>query len=412
MSKNGGNRILLFSRQPYAITVAKLPKPLSLAGFEVGSLCLERSFLWKSRYLDVRFSCPLNPRSLILKLIRIIRDWQPYLIIPGDPWSLHYLQRLAESRFIRFFPDIHQVLVRSLGNPKCIDLLASKQLLLQFAQELGVRQPEDSKVDNVEVAKVYAKRNGYPVVVKQEYNSGGNGVWVCRDEVELVAAFGEAQFHKRSKGIAGMLRAAWSTYNRFPYAPEMNTGGQISIQRFIEGMPALCSFVALEGSVLASNIVERSLPYDGPTSPHCMYRSITNDEIENAVHAIVKRTGFSGFGCFDFMIDSSGQAYLIECNPFPVNVAHLGNVLGKDLCLALYNKITGRNRGDFVAVEKGRIVFLFPYELMRDPDSVNIVLYPSDIPLDEPELLRLMMRHFNIPADVIERIVNALNFRR
>lgn len=94
-------RVLLFARQPYSITAARLPKSLREAGWSVAALTPEKSFLWKTRYTDRRYSCPWNPRPLVRTLLRVLNEWQPEFVIAGDRWSQFFLNGMADSLPVR-----------------------------------------------------------------------------------------------------------------------------------------------------------------------------------------------------------------------------------------------------------------------------------------------------------------------
>lgn len=402
-------RAFIFSRQPYQITAARLPKSLSDSGWVVASMCTEDSLLWKTRFVEEKNVCPKSPRPLFVALIRAFKEWKPDFVIPGDRWSLYYLRGMARSLLVRMaFPGVADLVRRSLGHSDASWVLDSKRALLDIACTLDeVHTPRDQEVRSAEHAlSLLQEEYEFPVVIKQDLNSGGAGVWICERQEDVMAAFEELN---RSGSEGSYLHSLWKMYNQTPFMRNIDKPGKVSLQEFIEGDPYLHSFVALEGKVLGGNTARRELPYSGPNSPHCRYWATKNEEIRKAAEAIVRKTGFSGFGCVDFMVHrETNTSYLIECNPFPVNVAHLGHVLGEDLCKALRHGLThsASSLSEYQTEKEStkEMAVLFPYELIRDPESVHILIHPCDVPFDDPKLLRAMQERFDIPHSAIDRL--------
>lgn len=405
-------RAFVFSRQPYPITAARLPKSLSDSGWTVASMCTEDSLLWKTRFVKKRYRCPIFPRHIVIAILKAINEWKPHFIVPGDRWSLYFLQGMARSSLMQIlFPRLSELLRRSLGHQEAGSTLDSKVALLDMARGLDeVHVPQDQEVKSVDHAiSVIEESFAFPVVVKQDFSSGGLGVSICKDQQEVVSAFARLREDKSDESFLYWL---WKMYNQTPFMRSFGKPGKVSIQQFIDGDPYLYSFVALDGKILGGNAVQRELPYDGPNSPHCRYRTVENSQMPKAAAAIVEETGFSGFGCFDFMVDrETNVSYLIECNPFPVNVAHLGYVLGEDLCRTLCqglsHSVSSSSRYQNKKEDATGFAILFPYELMRDPGSTKILSCPHDVPFDDPNLLTAMQKRFDIPSSSINRLREA-----
>ena len=101
--------------------------------------------------------------------------------------------------------------------------------------------------------------------------------------------------------------------------------------------------------------------------------------------------GATGFISFDFMIEAkTGKAYLLECNPRPIQIGHLGPRIGINLCDALARAVRGE-----VALQSGAAneatVAMFPQEWLRSPTTIAGLDAPLDVPWDDPELMRAMV---------------------
>ena len=395
-------RVLIVSRWEQVVSIARLPRALSHAGFSVGALCTHDSFLAKTRYLDARFTFPKKGRKLLFGFLSAFRKWNPDLILPGNDWDLAFLQRLASSALARTPivapPRLMEVLQRSLGDPHQFGRLASKRSLQDLALELGIRTPEDRVISGRDGAFRYAEQHGYPVVLKHEFNSGGTGVWICEDAVSLQSALNEALQPPKKRPVRRVLR---DIARRAAFGPPGGTQGSLSIQRYIDGRTVIHNFVAQGGQRVAGVTAENLFNHPAPTGPCSVVRPIENAEIDRAAAAVIQQAGYSGFGCFDFILESgTSHAYLLECNTIPCNVAHVGDVLGSDLCAGLYASLTGSRRLPDRMPQRGRPVALFPQELRRDPLSANVTRYYHDVPEDDPELLDAYTQHFNLRRQV------------
>ncbi len=117
--------------------------------------------------------------------------------------------------------------------------------------------------------------------------------------------------------------------------------------------------------------------------------------MEQASRRMIRGLGAHGFIGFDFMIEyETDAAYLLECNPRPIQTGHLGARIGIDLCAslaaALQDTLPPR-----VSDAQEKTISLFPQEWFRDPGSIYLQ-NPDvvDVPWDDPGLLNLMVSRF------------------
>ena len=100
---------------------------------------------------------------------------------------------------------------------------------------------------------------------------------------------------------------------------------------------------------------------------------------------LVTALGFSGFGSIDFQKTRDGRTLLLEFNPRPTPISHLGARLGVDLAAAYRD---GQARDSSALLRQS--VALYPQEMLRDPSGGGIDGSWHDIPEDEPELLEAL----------------------
>ncbi len=368
---------------------ARLVKPLSEAGFRVAALCPSDNPLAQTRFLDERFALTQlrSSRRFEARLAEVMRAWRPGLIVPCDERAvacLHAVVRRARSGFnVGLTREAMQVIMASMGDPERFNQTLMKSDTLRLARELGLTIPDSACVASKADAIVEASRIGYPVYVKSSFSWSGNGVRLCRDADEVAEAI-DAAWPRRPTPLRDWLRRVvhrdWYP-NRAP----------IDVQQAINGRPAMTCAVAVDGRVLASfaGVALQTCAANGPSSiawvgPHV--------GMERASAEMIAALGFTGFVGFDFIIDSqTGEHYLLECNPRPIPICHLGKRIGVDLCAALAAELSGGRQEPATVVGEETIV-LFPNEWQRHPEGLANTKYYIDIPFGDPPLMSSMVQ--------------------
>jgi biotin carboxylase len=364
---------------------ARLVKSLHEAGFQVAALCPAENALAQTCYLDRLF--PLDDvrssRHVERCLAAAMQAWQPQLVIPADERVVACLHALLREKGTgRLDAQARATLVASLGDPRQWDAMLLKNRTLQLAQSIGVRVPEAGAAGSVDAAVLAAERIGFPVYVKSSFSWAGRGVSLCHDRDEVAAAMAAGRPRSRlpfRNQLRRMLHRDW-----YPNEAE------IDVQQAIAGVPAMYCAVAVDGEMLAgfAGITRKAGPDHGPSSVVWLGEHAAMAEASAAMVAALGATGFLGF---DFMIeDATGDAYLIECNPRPIQVGHLGSRIGADLCAALAARLRQEPSPPKAAVHAEEIA-LFPQEWQRDADSLAGNDRYLDVPWDDQPLLRAMV---------------------
>ena len=366
---------------------ARLVKPLQQAGLQVAALCPSEDPLAHTRYLAMHFALTnvTSSRRVGRALADVMQSWRPDLVIPADERAvacLHAIVRTARAGGRSPLDAVAlDILVTSLGDPAQYDAMLLKNYTQDLARRHGVQIPAGATVAGREAAHAAAARVGYPCYVKAPFSWAGQGVTLCQDQDAVTAALLAAQGRQPSR-----LRAWIKSRLHRDWYP---AGQSVDIQQAIVGKPAMYVCVALGGVLLAgfSGTALKTRGENGPSSvvalgPHAAMRA--------ASERMVRALGATGFLSFDFMIASAtGEAYLLECNPRPNQVGHLGAHVGIDLCAALAAAMRGRPLDG--AQEVGRAtVALFPHGSDGTPGSV-VAPCNDDVPWDDPALLAAMM---------------------
>ena len=161
----------------------------------------------------------------------------------------------------------------------------------------------------------------------------------------------------------------------------------ITVSQFIAGQCANSLTAAFGGRMLAALTAVKEQSFPDEKGPSSVVRFVHNEEMRRASERMVNHWRLTGLIGFDFMLDAAGQAWLIECNPRPTQIAHLGARVGEDICLALHRGLAGGRELLRPAAPMELTVAHFPKETWRDPNSPYFASAFHDVPWDDPDLL-------------------------
>jgi hypothetical protein len=383
-------RILIIAFEAGRWGPSRLPRELRGAGFEVAALCPSDNALAMTRFVDEHF--PLvdvtSARRFERRLADVMLLTKPILIIPSDERVVACLQALVRrataGRARWLTPAMINTIVTSLGDPEHFDEMLLKTWTLRLAGKIGVRTPESREVHTVDAAVAEATRIGFPVYIKTSFSWAGLGATFCGSKIDVANA-AEAALRSRSwRRVRSAIRAL---LNREWYP----TNAPVDVQKAIVGVPAMYNCIALGGHCLAgfAGMRHRSESASGPSSVVWLG---AHPRIADASNEMIAALGASGFINFDYMIEEdTDEIYLLECNPRPGQVSHLGPRVGVDLCAALARELRGEAPNESAPENRGEVIHLFPQEWIRDPRAVVGLGKNLDVPLDDPKLLNFMI---------------------
>lgn len=370
---------------------ARLPHALQDAGFEVGVACRAGAFLAHTRFRDRFFPLPdkIHGEKILARIETIVREWPPDLLVPTDDCTAGFLAGVHEA--ITKNGDsgnLAELLKRSLGNPPAVREALSKRQTLETARRLGVRVPASQTVSSRSEALAFGGRHGFPIVLKRSSGFAGSGVFICRNEADIARAFRILRWDETILGRAFSAFArlcGWRMESRW-----LPVDQSITASRFIAGKCAMSLTAAFEGRMLAALTAEKVESLLDDKGPSSVVRFVRNEEMRRASQTLLQHWKLTGLIGFDFMLDAQGQAWLIECNPRPTPLAHLGARAGEDLCRALRNHLAGEPPLPPATAPPGLIVAHFPAESWRDQRSPYLTSAFHDVPADDPELLKCL----------------------
>jgi hypothetical protein len=368
-------------------SAARLAISLAKAGFHVDAVCPSRHPLAVTSVVRQphRYHGVAPLRSFASAIIAT----SPDIIIPCDEPALRHLHELykrAQSRG-RERPPICALIERSLGAPENFQIVCERASFMKVAEEEGIRGPKTQAISSTAELMAWTARMGFPVVLKSDGTSGGDGVRIARTPQEAENAFHSLQ------APPSLAQAAKRTFvdkdARFVWPSILRNQATISAQAFVEGREATSTIACWEGTVLAGLHCE-VLNKHYATGPATVLRLIENADMSTAAEKIAHRLGLSGIHGLDFMLEAdTGKAHLIEINPRATQVGHLALGSGRDLLAALYGALTRNLAHDAPTITDKDTITLFPHEWLRNPASPFIQSSYHDIPWEEPDFIRL-----------------------
>lgn len=374
-----GISVLLVSTATRWFGTARMPRVLARAGFDVALLAPRGSLAEKSRFVGRVGHLPdsATPKEWIYAFAATVKATAPRVVIPCDDMAFRRLDRLAQSPPDDMAPALQLqlgALVReSLGDPQHYSTSIEKTLLPPAAQALGIRVAEHAIVTDFAGAEAFAAAHGYPVVVKRNHSTGGEGAAIAASRDALQRAFGDL-------AKAGPLDRAGSNV----WLVQAHIRGQIWYE----------NVVAWQGRRLAGFAVDRLVAQGDIKGPAAVIRWFHSPELRDISERLVSGLGMSGLFATECIVDErTGHAYLTEINRRLTPGMHVGARIGVDLGAALYAALNGTpssSRSDLSPGEEG-IGVHFPQEWLRDPESRYLRDYPVDVPWDDPDLLEAMI---------------------
>ncbi|MGH8315800.1 MAG: ATP-grasp domain-containing protein [Steroidobacterales bacterium] len=335
-----------------------------------------------SRYVGAVTYLPeaATPMQWAYMLAASLGERSPRLIVPCDDTALQLMMSFVASPPAGMEEAMRErltaLLRESLGDPAHYRTSIDKTLLPAAAEALGVRVPAHAVVVDAVAARAFAHANGYPVVLKRAFGTAGQAVEVIRDETLLEPAF--------RKLAAAESATLWNS-------------ADLLIQTWIPGNGLLHAAAAWDGIAYAG-MTREVLMRNPATGPSTVVRCRFAAEAARFSEMLAAGFGISGFFGPEFIEhDQTGQVYLIEINRRVTNGVQMGGLVGVDLCAALASALAGDAstvRRDIPDGEE-HLIAEFPQEWLRDPGSSYLRQARTDVPWDDPQLLRAMlaMRH-------------------
>jgi len=318
---------------------------------------------------------------------RAIRKTNPDLVIPADDLAARQLHDLYRQESLRGMAGlgICDLIQRSLGPANSFDVVAARNAFTRLAEDQDIRVPHSEVIASISALHDWIARMGFPLVLKANGTSGGDGVQIV-DTVEK-AELALRKLHAPPLLVRAAKHAVIDRDLTLLRPSLSRRRPIVSAQSFIAGQEATSTLFCWQGKVLASLHFE-VIQKIGATGHATIVRRIEHPEMSGAAGKIASRLNLSGFYGLDFMIESKTRnAYLIEINPRTTQVGHLALGEGQDLPAALYAALTASIPQAKPRVTENDTIALFPQAWKRDPASPFLITAYHDVPWQAPAMV-------------------------
>jgi hypothetical protein len=313
-----------------------------------------------------------------------ILESRPDFIIPCDDYGTSNLYKIWQEESSHGDPQkLAALIARSLGNPDNCHLVTERGRFLDVAKHLGILIPKTDTLPSATDVKNWLRSQSFPAYVKADGTSGGVGV----RRVENAEAAQQAALDLARP--PGMLR----TFKRFvvdqdrrllmPFLKRVHPS--LSLQEFIEGNEANAALACWQGELIGCicfEVIERT----EALGPAAVLRVIRHPQMEEAAAKLVSHLQLTGLYGLDFILSSTGDAYLLEMNARATQTCHLVLGDGRSPIPALAARLAGHDTPAITVTELNTIA-LFPAEWIRDPQSTYLDNAYHDVPWESPELI-------------------------
>lgn len=382
-------KILVIGTQKTA-PAARIAVALADVGFHVAALTPHGHPVRRSRTVRKHFT---NYRRLWLRqTVRAIDQWSPDFLVCADDLAVGQLQSLHQrmvSSNGKARLDICKLIELSLGPAASFPAMHNKSDFLQRAANEGLRCPRTVVIPAARALEVLPADLNYPIVAKADQSHGGICVRVVNSDVAVRATVWELQTPATWHGI--FRRIFGAILGSATVAPlKLLLRRTISLQHYIDGRPGNRAVICWKGNVLAGISVE-AVEVQAEHGPASVVRVIDHPDMTIAADHIVRCLNLSGFVGFDFVLDSSNHAWIIEMNPRVTPICHFSLVDGTNLAESLYAHMNGQCPPSKVAPFVPELIALFPDEVVRSPSSEYLRRCRHDVPWSEPQLVHSVL---------------------
>ena len=289
-------RVLVANRGEIAIRVFRACKELGIRSVAIYTE-EDRTSLFRTKadesYQIGRGKGPIEAYLDMDEIISIAKKKAVDAIHPGYGFlaeNAEFADRCKKAGITFIGPTSE--MINALGDKIQSKLVAKKAKVPIIA---GVEKP----IKNDKEAVRFAKKAGYPVMIKASAGGGGRGMRIVRSEEELIEAYHNASSEaEKAFGVADVfiekylenpkhieVQILGDNYGNIVHLFERDCSIQRRHQKVVEFTPAI-------------SLTEEKR------------RKICNDALK-----IAKEVGYANAGTVEFLVDKDGNHYFIEMNP-------------------------------------------------------------------------------------------------
>jgi hypothetical protein len=339
----------------------RLPIMFRRAGADTYVLSPKGCIVRRSIYLKGRFNAPGDPEGLTKALHEHLRNHKYDWIILGDePTLVAIAADNTEGGTWRdgWFP------VADLENG--IPLITSKTVFTAAAPNFGIPVPQSRVCNNLAEVRAAVEQLGFPLMFKCARGFASNGVAKVRNSAEALSAF--ERFEARLPLV---------------------------VQQFVEGRLGSTQMMFDHGKPICWVPAYKPVCWPEPFGTSCVREMLDQqsiDAMKPIVDNIGRMTEFHGLCGMDWIQQADGSFRILEFNPRPTTVMHLGPLSGVDCTDSIRAMLRGQELVQNPKAATQARVYMFPQFLRRAVRDgrwsdfryyVPFVAY-HDIPWEEP----------------------------
>lgn len=264
-------------------TLPEVPYVLKCGGCDVVDiLCSTESSLLHNRFYDNWISYDKEKEDYANKLLATVEENNYDWIILGDEHILKLMNEriTSEEVFKKVMP------LKKIENRM---ILSSKVGLSDVCERLSITTPKYLVIDGIEELNEMSLNLKFPVLIKQDVSTGGQGIFYCNSKDELVE----------------VMRKNPSTRKAI-------------IQEFIKGNDIGVEALYKDGALLTYNVSEVLEYLDGRFGTTTKRRYFNNIELEKLLVQLGDKVGINGFASIQYIYDNRDKLYyLIEADLRP-----------------------------------------------------------------------------------------------
>lgn len=359
-------RFGILCTSPQWTAAVRTAAALTRHGAEVCIIAPPGSIVSRTRFkaADILMAPDAMSRNMPALMRKLAEEFGAHSVLAGDDVAFAGLATLVKrAGGHALSPATRALLDRSMPDAGAAQLIACDSAFIAAQQNRPCPAPPQIVSPSPDEAAQFAAAIGFPVMVKRDGSSAGAGVSLCADETQLRQALETAPADPRQAGYV--------------------------VQKFVTGTVYGVTVSGVKGRAMAafSFIKHCTTSRFGPTS--VARRDLRQDIIAQS-SALFESYGLNGYAGFDYVVDPSGRAFLLELNPRIMPTGHFSDCFGIDLTAAFLAGVSGEPvpaptnpTHDYVA--------LFPAEWMRDPDSPYLRTAHHDVPWEDPAVFAAMV---------------------
>ena len=382
-------KVLVIATQK-TVVAARISMALADIGFRVAALTPHGHPVRRLRKISDHFA--YHTLAELKSTVRAIDRWSPDLLVCADDLAVKALQTLHQRTAAsddKARRRISELIELSLGPATSFPEMQNKSNFLARVEIEGLRSPRTIVIPTTRAFESVPAKLIYPIVAKADQSYGGRCVRIVNSDADVRASVWELQTPTTWRGI--FRRFFGAILGSEALGPlRLPLRRTISLQQYILGRPSNRAVICWKGKVLAGisvEVVEEEHKY-GPAS---VVRLIDHSGMAKVAEQMVKCLDLSGFVGFDFVLDSSNQAWIIEMNARVTPICHFSLADGTNLVGSLYTQMTGLRTPSRLAQINRGLIALFPGEIVRSPSSEYLQSCHHDVPWNEPEVVRSVL---------------------